>query len=196
MRLNSLVIDEFYSDPYETREMALRQEFAVQGNYPGKRTKSFAPKGSGAYELIQKAIEPMAGKITWWPDDSYTGSFQYTTSRDRSWVHADQHNNWAGVLYLTPDAPVTGGTGLFKHKPTGLDRAPKNPDGTYDEEMMKIIYKDSQDMTKWEMVDFIGNKFNKLIMYRGDMFHTSLDYFGQDMHDGRLFQVFFFSTER
>lgn len=196
MRLNSLVIDEFYNDPYETREMALKQEFTVQGNYPGKRTKSFAPKGSGAYNLIQKAIEPMAGKITWWPDDSYTGSFQYTTSRDRSWIHADQHNNWAAVLYLTPDAPVTGGTGLFKHKATGLDRAPRNPDGTYDEELMKVIYKDSQDMTKWEMVDFVGNKFNKLIMYRGDMFHTSLDYFGQDINDGRLFQVFFFSTER
>jgi len=196
MRLNSFVIDEFYNDPIETREMALKQNFEVQGNYPGKRTKSFAKKGSGAYNLIQKAIEPMAGKITWWPDDSYTGSFQYTTSRDRSWIHADQHNNWAGVLYLTPDAPVTGGTGLFKHKETGLDRAPRKADGTYDDDMMKIIYKDSQDMTKWEMVDFIGNKFNKLIAYRGDLFHTSLDYFGQDINDGRLFQVFFFSTER
>jgi len=27
MRLNSLIIDEFYSDPMETRAMALKQEF-------------------------------------------------------------------------------------------------------------------------------------------------------------------------
>ena len=51
-------------------------------------------------------------------------------------------------------------------------------------------------MTKWELVDRIGNKYNRLIMYRGDHFHMSLDYFGQDLYDGRLFQTFFFDTER
>ena len=46
------------------------------------------------------------------------------------------------------------------------------------------------------MVDRIGNVFNRLIMYRADNYHVSLDYFGKDMYDGRLFQVFFFNTER
>jgi len=50
-------------------------------------------------------------------------------------------------------------------------------------------------MTKWEQTTFIGNKYNRLILYRGDFFHTSLDYFGRDMYDGRLFQTFFFDTE-
>ncbi len=50
--------------------------------------------------------------------------------------------------------------------------------------------------TKWEMVDRVGNVFNRLIMYRADNYHVSLDYFGKDMYDGRLFQVFFFNTER
>jgi hypothetical protein len=55
---------------------------------------------------------------------------------------------------------------------------------------------DTQDYTKWEMVDRVGNVFNRLIMYRADNYHVSLDYFGKDLHDGRLFQVFFFNTER
>ena len=50
-------------------------------------------------------------------------------------------------------------------------------------------------MTKWEMTDFVGNKYNRLILYRGDNFHTSLDYFGRDINDGRLFQTFFFNTQ-
>jgi hypothetical protein len=29
------------------------------------------------------------------------------------------------LCYLTPDAPLSSGTGLFKHKPTGLTMAPK-----------------------------------------------------------------------
>jgi hypothetical protein len=52
-----------------------------------------------------------------------------------------------------------------------------------------------QDYTKWEMVDRVGNIFNRLIMYRADNYHVSLDYFGKDINDGRLFQVFFFNTE-
>ena len=60
----------------------------------------------------------------------------------------------------------------------------------------KEINLDSQDMTKWELTDRLSNKFNRLVLYRGDFFHMSLDYFGQDINDGRLFQTFFFDTER
>jgi hypothetical protein len=54
---------------------------------------------------------------------------------------------------------------------------------------------ETQDMTKWEMTDMIGNCYNRLALYRGDMFHTSLDYFGSTPQDGRLFQLFFFDTQ-
>ena len=43
--------------------------------------------------------------------------------------------------------------------------------------------------------DYVSNKFNRLILYDASMFHKSLDYFGKDKYNGRLFQVFFFNTE-
>jgi hypothetical protein len=100
--------------------------------------------------------------------------------------------DWAGVCYLTPEAPLSSGTGLFKHKSTGRSR--------YDYKTEKMedaqeAWDECQDMTKWEMVDRVGNVFNRLILYRADNFHVSLDYFGKDLYDGRLFQVFFFNTE-
>jgi hypothetical protein len=146
-------------------------------------------------ETIQSVVKPFYGNVTYWSEEQYTGAYQYTTSRDRSWIHADQTTKWAAVCYLTPDAPLSSGTGLFKHKPTGLFTAPRNEDGTYNQEVLKSIYKDSQDMTKWELVDRLANRYNRLVMYRGDNFHMSLDYFGQDLYDGRLFQTFFFDTE-
>lgn len=191
--LNAIIIDNFYEDAEAVREMALNMEFGVSGNYPGNRTKPAYTESTK--QLIQAAIRPAAGQITYWPDE-YTGAFQYTTAADRSWIHADDGTTWAGVLYLTPNAPLSGGTGHFRHKATGLDRAPKNPDGSVNRELLTEINKDSQDLTKWEMTDRIANKFNRLILYRGDLFHMSLDYFGQDKFDGRLFQTFFFSTER
>ena len=192
MRFNSLTIDDFYANPMDVREFALRQEFKVRGNYPGQRTESFLTDATK--KTLRDILYPFAGEITNWGGE-YTGSFQYTTASDRSWIHADSTTDWAAVCYLTPDAPLTAGTGIFKHKETGWSNFDyRNNDPEYLRQAPPGH--DSQDYTKWEMVDRIGNVFNRLIMYRADNYHVSLDYFGKDMYDGRLFQVFFFNTER
>ena len=193
MRVESLSISDFYSNVDSVREFALEQEFGVRGNYPGQRTVPFI--NDSIKNIIQDAVRPFSGNVTWWGGE-YTGSFQYTTAADRSWIHADSTTDWAAVCYLTPDAPVTAGTGIFRHKQTGwmnFDYKREN-----DPEYVKQAPPghDMQDYTKWEMVDRVGNVFNRLILYRADNYHVSLDYFGKDMHDGRLFQVFFFNTER
>jgi len=192
MRFNSLTIDNFYSNPMDVREFALRQEFKVRGNYPGQRTESFL--SDATKKTLRDILYPFAGEITNWGGE-YTGSFQYTTASDRSWIHADSTTDWAAICYLTPDAPLTAGTGIFRHKETGWSNFDyRNNDPEYLRQSPPGH--DSQDYTKWEMVDRIGNVFNRLIMYRADNYHVSLDYFGKDMYDGRLFQVFFFNTER
>ena len=193
-----IIIDNFYNNPYDTRKYILSQEFLVRGNYPGQRTISYAD--IPLKETIQKYVEPFGGKITDFlipkEDGSnasgiYNGSFQFTTSRDRSWVHIDGYNNWAGVLYLTPDAPLTAGTSFYQFH-----------DGASCKRDMEILEnkeetdKFSQDMTKWKKVDQVGNVFNRLILFNANRFHISMDYFGDNKENGRLFQVFFFSTER
>ena len=147
-------------------------------------------------EHLNTLIRPFAGEITYWSDDEYNGAYQYTTQYERSWIHADSTTTWAALVYLTPDAPISGGTGLFRHKRTGLESAPILPTGERDDKLLDSIYVDSQDLTKWDMTDRLANKYNRLVMYRGDLFHMSLDYFGTNKENGRLFQTFFFSTER
>lgn len=181
MRVSAIIIDDFYADPMSVRNFALSQEFGVRGNFPGCRTKSFLT------DDVKAAIEynmQFAGKITeTFSDSGYTGAFQIATAQDRTWIHSDPHNMWAGVCYLTPDAPGSGGTGLFRHKETG--------------EHFKVTEDhEGYDYTKWELFDRIGNKFNRLVIYRGDFFHASLDYFGDNLQNGRLFQTFFFNTEQ
>jgi len=181
MNVSVIIIDDFYSNPDAVRAFALQQEFSVTGNYPGSRTKPFLT------DDVKAAIEwnmQFAGKITnTYESSGYTGAFQLATAKDRTWIHSDPYNMWAGVCYLTPDAPHTGGTGLFRHKATGQHR--------------KITQDwEGYDYTKWELFDRIGNKYNRLVIYRGDMFHASLDYFGDSLENGRLFQTFFFDTER
>lgn len=184
MRTNVIIVDDFYTNPDDVRKFALAQEFDQTGNYPGKRTKTFLNQST--MECIESILKPFSGDIIdWCANDGLTGSFQITTSCERSWIHADDFNSWAGICYLTPNAPLSGGTGLFRYKET------------------KNMYQDNrdytgetQDMTKWELVNQIGNIYNRLVLYRGNLWHTSLDYFGKSNEDGRLFQLFFLVTER
>tara|TARA_B100001059_G_scaffold32037_1_gene25834 strand:+ start:1605 stop:2927 length:1323 start_codon:yes stop_codon:yes gene_type:complete len=198
---NLLVIDNFYIDAKETREYILKEEFKVRGNYPGQRTTSKA--NIHLKEMIQGYIQHFAGKIIDWPmpstnnnngqnnNDTYNGAFQYTTSRDRTWIHNDGWNNWAGVLYLTPNAPVSSGTGIFRFKD-----GTRSADEAEVRGNKKLLDENSQDYTKWELVDRVGNVFNRLVLFNSKQYHASLDYFGTNKENGRLFQVFFFSTER
>ena len=191
MRVNAIVIDDFYAEPHKVREFALKQEFKVRGNYPGQRTESYL--NDSIKKRLQEILYPYAGNITNWGGE-YTGSFQYTVASDRSWIHSDSTTDWAAVLYLTPDAPLSSGTGIFKPKESGImtwDYKNKTP-----EYLATEPRNDFQDMTKWDIVDKFGNIFNRLIMYRADNYHMSLDYFGSNKENGRLFQVFFFNTEK
>ena len=184
MKTQLIIVDDFLTNPDETREFALAQEFKQSGNYPGLRTERF--DNESIFNAIQDILKSHGGKVT-----QILGSqYQLVTGDLRSWVHADTYNTWAGVLFLTPDAPIEGGTGLYRHKETGLYANPRdNP------ELADEISADGSDYTKWELVDLIANKYNRLVLYRGDLYHSSMQYFGNSMETGRLFQVFFISTE-
>lgn len=182
-----IIIDNFYKNVDEVREFALKQNFSVTGNYPGNRTISYA--NEAIKSEIQKFIEPFGGKITSFPieTNSYNGAFQYTTSRERSWVHIDSYNNWAGVLYLTPNAPLDSGTSFYKIKDNSM---------LNDISVKEYADKFSQDLTKWDKVDKVGNVFNRLILFNSKRYHMSDNYFGNEKNDSRLFQTFFFSAEK
>ena len=193
MRTNLIIVDDFYNNVDEVRKYALSQNFHAKGNYPGVRTGCLI--NDSTRENIQKIVEPHGGKITdWLESDEYTGAFQMTTALERSWVHSDNVNKsyifdsctyWGGVLYLTPDAPLEAGTSFYRSK---LNNSIYNHNN---DELNQY----SQDMTKWDVATEVKNIYNRLILFRGDQWHSSSTYFGQDHETGRLTQVFFFHTE-
>jgi len=213
--IDYLTIRNFYDFPYEIRNYALQQsyqtmdeayaEFGESSNFPGYRTH----KGNGyatqdVKDKIEKVIEPLHGKIIEW-DNPWNGLFQWCNWSHRSWVHTDIPGTWAGVLYLTPNPPPGSGTGFYMHKETGVRRRIPDIDSPdpkafadnfeYMEKINSKLMADGCHFEKWKLIDEVSNEFNKLILYRGDYWHKSLEYFGQDIWDSRLFQTFFFTTE-
>jgi hypothetical protein len=187
MKTNIIVVDNFYNNADNVRNYILTQEFSVKGNYPGFRTKSYAT--DDLKEYFEKFIN---NNISWFDTspETYNGCFQYTTKDMDSWIHRDV-TDWAGIIYLTPNAPVKSGTAFFKHIETGLEEI-DDTDITNKQKMDK----DSNDMSKWEIVDNVANKYNRLVLFRGTRSHRSMEYFGNNLEDGRLFQLFFFNEEK
>ena len=48
------------------------------------------------------------------------------------------------------------------------------------------------DATKFELVDSIGNVFNRLFIFDAQHIHAASQYFGTNKEDSRLFHIFFF----
>jgi tetratricopeptide (TPR) repeat protein len=174
-----LVIDDFYPDPDAVRRFALQQEFVVSGNYPGLRTKSFAGEDD------KRKFESLFGrKVSYFPEQ-YNGSFQIVTRNERSWIHRDL-TEYSCVVFLTPDPPANSGTVFYRHLPTGAQKA-----GWKERE--DLLSADSRNEDQWEVIDRIGNKYNRAVFFDGFLSHRSDEYFGEDRTTGRLFQTFFFN---
>lgn len=186
---NFMIVDNFYNNPDKVRNFAISQNYYRKGNHPGFRTRSFA--STKMKDKLQEILNPLFNVITEFDihPEQCNGSFQYALKKDISWIHADYNNNWAGVLFLTPNAPLNSGTLFYKYK---------NEIMYYEDAAANIneINSSSQSFENWNMVDRIGNIYNRLILFNSKIFHISDEYFGTNIQNGRLFQVFFFSTQK
>ncbi len=185
------VVDNFYEDALAVREHALSLRFDRRGNFPGSRTASLA--NSALRAAIQEHLHPWQITLFRSGPDSANGAFQITTSADRNWVHVN-YETFAGVLFLTPDAPASAGTSFYR-----LRQDSKQVDDLQTTELQETQNQSravAYDMTKWEEVDKIGNVFNRLVLFDSQRFHMCQDHFGGDLKTGRLTQVFFFNAAK
>lgn len=174
------VVDNFYANPYAVREFALQQEFSEDLNYyKGSRSieQYFVPGTKEAFERI------MGITIREWETHGMCGRFQYCTSQDDLVYHYDGQT-WAAMIYLTPNAPYCSGTSLY----AGKNGARRETDPNCDECFSGGFY----DGTKFDLVDSIGNIFNRLFIFDAKNIHAASQYFGQTKEDSRLFHIFFF----
>ena len=184
MKRSIIVIDDFYVDPDPVREWGLQQEYGVSGNYPGMRSVSY--KGGGVKEGIEGALGvPLCEEF--WNREGYNGAFQYVTEEEKTWVHADIHNEYAAIIFLTPDPPVHTGTAFYQNKLT-KDYRWNNITGPQ-------LNTRGSNYEDWDKVEAIENRYNRCIIYDAFLFHAAEGYFGNNLQNSRLFQTFFFNPE-
>lgn len=163
-----IVIENFYEDPDKVRAYALQQKYVYENqHYPGKRSINMYYTET-IHNTLKRILAPYYSNIKINKGSSH-GEFQITNKNDKSWIHQDKieidmsKTIIVGICYLTPNAPLDSGTIFFE----------KN----YNNEYLQS--------------DIINNKYNRLILFNGDLHHISGKYFGSTDNDSRLTQVFF-----
>lgn len=182
-----VVLDNFYEDPMQVRELALQQTFTPDLRYhKGQRTaKKFIAEGT------KQIFESLLGtRITNWVQYEYNGIFQFCTAEDPLVYHSDVQN-YAGAIYLTPNAPVQTGTSFFRSKKYPDIRKCNTSNSMYDSVFENNYY----DKTRFELVDTVGNVFNRLVLWDASLIHSATEYFGTNKDNSRLFHLFFFDIE-
>lgn len=204
--MESLVVNNFLPYPNVVRSWALSNEFvdakefskriSVHTSWPGLRSQHVMELDSAYANNILSQISDIA-RHNFLRNEasniSIRSFFQVCREEDGdSWIHQDNDVDVAGILYLSPDAPISSGTTLYKcNDYNAWASLPIN-------QMMQINRVEQKELhdNLFSAVDVIGNVYNRLVMYKGDIFHKSNDYFGSTMQDSRLTQVFFLKFEK
>ena len=135
---------------------------------------------------LKERFEAIMGvKIQAWESHGMNGRFQMCYAGQPVVYHCDAQR-WAGMLYLSPNAPYHTGTNMLSHKET---KARTYNDARFDE-----VFKDQffLDGTPFEEVDKVGNVFNRLVIFDASSIHCAGGYFGFNPENTRLWQMFFF----
>ena len=179
-----VVVDNFYEKPDLVRSFALKQDFSLHPDYhKGKRTDVVY-----RFNGLRESFESILGiKIKNWEKYGVNGCFQYCIAGDQLVYHYDTQE-YAGVLFLTPDAPPNTGTSFYRSKYTKKSRI--------EQKDIDITFKNGfLDSTEFDVVDVVGNVYNRLVLFDAQMIHAASTYFGNSIENGRLFQLFFFDLD-
>jgi hypothetical protein len=224
MKKDVIIVDNFYENPLQVREYALKtldtDFYYPYGNDNWRATKTRKAKDcpfKSSKELIAKLNFITGEEIDeprWSMDYPEHGSVDDHTPNEG-------HPNWAGKLirpakwncafHVKPKTGQKLGDGVHNHVTDIWNSVGENgwvgliylnPNAPIDSGLFlwqnKVKEKNYDWMSpaiNWKLIDSLGAVFNRLILCRGSAPHSGADGFDNVNEDGRLYQTFFFHTK-
>lgn len=205
--MDVMIYDNFLPFPVQVREWALNQVFMDSQEYtikygqhtdwPGLRTDSVIDLDPHYANVVFSMLANIIQRNIRLSELSIKSYFQITRKQDgASWVHQDNDVKYAAILYLNPAANPFQGTTLYRCNDVEKWESYMSDQKGYNT-MKRINEKEEVSLYEelFTPVDLIGNVFNRLAIYKGDTYHKSTSYFGNDIRNGRLTQVFFINDK-
>lgn len=196
----TIIIEEFYEFPDLVRDWALDQEFfkGQRGSWPGLRCRLLDESNPQLFDLLIRKL------LLTIKDYGYTEIYDMQTGFQiidetwgTGWVHDDDPKlHLAGVIYLSPDAPIESGTTIYNDQ--------SDFDGErYSKLFMEDVFSETpEERTKFEKYraeqrsnfvanTLIGNIYNRCLIFDTRNWHSADNFFGTTKESTRLTQVFF-----
>lgn len=167
--MKALIVDNFFNNPDAVRNFALTLDYRSREHhefFEGVRSNHL-------HTINEKFCSDVCSKIIL--EYFGTGNYNYEASvffhktsnndkHDLQWINDKVHTDpvvVTGIVFLTPDAPVSCGTQTYQIS-----------NGNYVPDVV------------------MGNRYNRLIAYNGDVPHSAMDLFGEG-DSSRLVMLFF-----
>lgn len=212
MGLTLQVVDDFYSDPWQVRSVALDLPYTEAATsqekayYKGLLSSSFHPYAASGLALIAQLL----GRVL--SCNGPIGEFRLLLARQerddfgRTWIHSDTSAaRYSGIVYLNPPDQCRGGTSFYRHRELAWEYMP-GPQShmfaqvaletgmTFPELLSRITADGFETEEKWDRMMHIPMRFNRCIIFDSRLFHARTGSFGISLRDGRLTQNFFFDV--
>jgi hypothetical protein len=191
------VIDDFLGNAAAVREQALSLTYSRTGHYPGRGSVERL-RIEGLEQVVSSIVrQPLSAN---WPPEHAHATCRLTLAKDteEAPIHVDP-NHLSGILYLSRPEDCSGGTEFYRHKRTGSDRMPMDAKSlgamgyaSYAELEQDILHKDGRDRSKWDHSTTVPMRFNRLVMFQPQYWHTAGPGFGDSVQNGRLVYLIFF----
>ena len=184
-----IIIDNFYKFPSKVRDFALQQNFKPHlsiyktmcndPNFVYKKHKTFV-------KTLEEIETKIISKSNW--DANITmesnGYFQYLTKNDKPTIHTDAFLR-SLIVYLSPYPPQNSGISFYKHNASGIFKEDSYEAG-------ETVDPDLKKKEVWTSYFTCKNRFNRAIIFDGNLFHAGQGGFGSSKYNSRLFQTFFY----
>ena len=224
MRFPIVCYDNFYNNPDFIRDFALDLSYSSQGGvHPHVRTKCLSSIDPNLhYKCVQKflslyGIDEVPG-MQWYADCIFQKGWRFNSDINdpvnQGWIHDDGQTILAGIVYLTPDAPLNTGTSFYKQIKE-LDDWEREDDESHDKKVFyDVLGSDTENLQSprsnidsinqyrenikghsscYESVMECKNVYNRLLAYDGSVTHGQTNYWMNNDDDFRLIQLFFIS---
>ena len=209
------VVDNFYHDPFAIREYATSLDYNREDEspWPGFRSDYLDVISPKLYDQLKSKLTNLFFENVKYVEFDLQASFHVTpASFGSGWAHTDIGKSFAGVVYLTPNAPLDSGTTIFNNPTLEIKRsidARYDEVNTYEKHItsakhmsFKIAESGIGNSKPYDIIREehnsvftesckVSNVFNRLAIYPANLYHAESKFFGNSPNDSRLTLVFF-----
>ena len=198
-----LVQDNFLSNPYELRNIAVKSHYEISddGRWPGCRTD--APKSVGDYFIEQ--VEYLTQDAPLYPYDGKEGraTFQSITQEYKEGLfHCDDGIKYTCIVFLSLAPPsnsgpeVTDQWDMHTIEQKSIDAYTFAKRSFYSNTKSWLNRYRYDRMVKAHNSNYVPvlkvpNKFNRMVLFDGERAHRAQNFFGSNIHDSRLTLITF-----